>query len=1029
MERNTASRPAAAPDAATVQKARPVTGGSLPPLLAQVFLREPPAFPAWLLIFLYGGAGAALGRGDGWAWIAVSAAIALVRVMTAVRALSPMASPRGIRIAAAAFVLTHVAQAAAWIVLMHAPATSEHSLVRTATSLAAAMLLSAWCLRGWRSGWAGALLGWCGVTVFVALRMWDSLPLASIGLLIWLPATGWAGLAPPPPLQSAPAAPRTTRPGRTTAPTPEGSTRRGVQLAIHAANAPMIAVYDGRIFDMNRSAEAYLGLTAAQCLGLSASEVLKLDPPSALDAADPAVERYALVSVDSSEPAEIAGLPVKARIRLGRSSGHAAIAVVALAAGPEYALDRELGTDARRLAEWLGADSSEVWYRDETGHLYLPKRFDSGRALPRAPDSDAFPLASLVPEDERPYVDTLYREQLTGGQTFDQRLTLIDADGMARSARVVCLSRPGFGGQAGAVIGIASDSQARGKPPIWRSDLLSELPVLIWLIDASGRLVHAHSADVHRWGLRIEPRLRPSWVTALALQAGSEEPFARAVQRALEEGKPTFDLLNYRTSRSGGRLALRSHLVPFHSPAGEGRSRRAVMVMDTIAAVRELLEHERLRLSKAQYKDLVEASPNLIWACDSAFRFTFVSRRACRDVYGHTVEELLGAPMNTLLDPDADQTATRQAMVGLRNNRALRDVEMAQITKDGRRITVAVSGVALRSPDGSFAGAIGINVDVTALKQREARLAEALRVERSVLDSAGQAIAVVKSGAVARCNDAFLQLLQMQPGELAAVPVADLFAERSQWAEVANSAERAVAADGGVAREIRVRRCGPAGSPEEFIWCQLTLRAIGEGEYVIALADIDHIRRREAHAQHDARHDELTGLPNRRLLAERVRAALATSALRNSGCAILVFDLDGFKPINDRFGHPAGDLVLREIAQRLQNAVRPQDTVARIGGDEFALLMPDCGSAQDVEGIAQRILRELAQPLTSSDLGGARLTASLGVVMAPDHGREPEWLMRLADRAMYDAKLSGGDRVVFSGAANEYTDPAARRAS
>jgi diguanylate cyclase (GGDEF)-like protein len=300
-----------------------------------------------------------------------------------------------------------------------------------------------------------------------------------------------------------------------------------------------------------------------------------------------------------------------------------------------------------------------------------------------------------------------------------------------------------------------------------------------------------------------------------------------------------------------------------------------------------------------------------------------------------------------------------------------------------------------------------------------------------VLDSAGQAIAVVKAGLVARCNDAFLQLLQMRPDELATTPVSDLFTERSHWNEASGSAERASLADGAVSREIRVRRAALVGEPEQFLWCQLTLRAIGEGEYVLALANIDQIRRREADAHHDARHDELTGLPNRRLLSERVRAALATTALRNSGCAILVFDLDGFKPINDRYGHPAGDLVLKEIAQRLQNVVRPQDTVARIGGDEFALLMPDCGSAQDVERIARRILRELAQPLTSSDLAGSRLTASLGVVMAPEHGSDPEWLMRVADRAMYDAKLDGGNRVVFSPTGTSvFADPgAARRVS
>ncbi|HEX4583191.1 MAG TPA: diguanylate cyclase [Burkholderiaceae bacterium] len=1007
-----------------MHRSRPDVEG-ISPEQKRVFLREAPAFPAWLLIFLFGGAGAALGRADGWAWIGAAAAIALVRVLIAIRALSPRAPSRGDSLLGVLFIATHLAQAAMWVMLLWTADASSHAEVRIAASLAFAMMLSAACLRGWRAGWLGALAGWGAAAVGLSFGLWDAVPVASVTLLVLLPAIAWAGLGPSKVQQPIGSPMRATR-TRPDIPIPAGSTRRGMQLAIHASSAPMIGLHDGRIFELNKSAEAFLGRAADQCVGRPLAELVRLDPPSALDAAYPSVERHALVTPELPGDPDVATAPVRARIRVGRSGGHVAVAVVALTPPPGYAADHELGTDARRLAEWLGADSTEVWYRDETGHLYLPKRFDGGVLAQRRAAADAFPLAMLVPEDERPIIDTLYREQLAAGRTFDERLTLTDADGMKRSVRVVCLSRPGLGRQDGAVIGVVTESAARSVQ-VWRPDPLSQLPALIWLIDASGRVIHAHSSDVQRWGLRIEPRLRPSWASALALQADSQDAFANAVQRALD-GKPTFDLMNYRTGRSGGRMPLRSHFVPFQALGGEGGSRRAVMVMDTIASVRELLEVERLRLSKAQYKDLVEASPNLIWACDGAFRFTFVSRRACRDVYGHTVEELVGKPMTVLLDPLTDQTSTRTALASLRG-RALRDVEMAHITKDGRRITVAMSGVALRSPDGNFAGAIGINVDVTALKQREARLAEALRVERSVLDSAGQAIAVVKSGAVARCNDAFLQLLQMRPDELAEVPVADLFAERNHWDEVASAAERASVSDGAVSREIRLRRSGPASAPEQFVWCQITLRAIGEGEYVVAMADIDQIRRREAHAQHDARHDELTGLPNRRLLAERVRAALATSALRNSGCAILVFDLDGFKPINDRYGHAAGDLVLREIARRLQNVVRPQDTVARIGGDEFALLMPDCGSMQDVERIARRILRELAQPLTVADLGGATLTASLGVAMAPEHGRDPEGLMRLADRAMYDAKVDGGDRVMFAGTLSSFADQVTRRAS
>jgi diguanylate cyclase (GGDEF)-like protein/PAS domain S-box-containing protein len=1010
---------------ATLQRARTGIGGALAPERKAVFLREAPAFSVWLLIFLFGGVGLAHGRANGWIWIGVSAAIALLRVLIAMRALAPQRSHRAISTLAIGYLATHIAQAALWLVPVLAPGSPALSDWRTSASLATALLVSAACLRGWRAGWLVALVGWGAAGLTTAIGLWASLPVASIGFGMLLAAIAWAGLAPGGPT-AAPA-----RVTRLALPAPTGgSTRRGMQLAIHASATPMIGVYDGRIFDLNKSAEAFLGRPAAQCLGRPAAELLKVDPPSALDAAYPGAERRALVTPEMPDFAGVATVPVMAHIRVGRSGNQrVAIAVISLAAGPDYSSDRELGTDARRLADWVGADASEVWYRDETGHLHLPRRFDPGRPLEPGPDSDAFPLAPLVPEDERPYVNTLYREQLAAGHTFDDLLTLRDSAGVPRSVRVVCLSRPGLGGQRGAVIGVVADGAARATGQVARSDLLSELPVLIWLIDASGRLIHAHTGDVRRWGLRIEPRLRPAWTSSLALEAASQPPFAHAVQQALE-GKPTFDLLNYRSSRSGGRLALRSHFAPFHTHIGEGKIRRAVMVMDTIASVRELLDIERLRLSKAQYKDLVEASPNLIWACDSAFRFTFISRRACRDVYGYEVEELLGRSMSLLLDAAADQTGARQALVGLRENRALRDVDMSHRTRDGQRITVAMSAVALRQSDGSFAGAIGINVDVTALKQREALLADALRVERTLLDSAGQAIAVVKAGAVARCNDAFLQLLQMRPDQLATKPVADIFAERTHWSEVADASDRASASDGAVAREIRVRRAGPTGTPEQFVWCQLTLRAIGDGEYVVALADIDQIRRREAHAQHDARHDDLTGLPNRRLLSERVRAALATSGLRNSGCAILVFDLDGFKPINDKFGHPVGDVVLREIARRLLNIVRPQDTVARIGGDEFALLMPDCGATQDVERIAQRILREVAQPLTEADLGGAQLTASLGVVLAPEHGHDPERLMRLADRAMYDAKVGGGDRVVFCGsAARVIAEQTARRAS
>jgi diguanylate cyclase (GGDEF)-like protein len=199
-----------------------------------------------------------------------------------------------------------------------------------------------------------------------------------------------------------------------------------------------------------------------------------------------------------------------------------------------------------------------------------------------------------------------------------------------------------------------------------------------------------------------------------------------------------------------------------------------------------------------------------------------------------------------------------------------------------------------------------------------------------------------------------------------------------------------------------------------WAWGVVWARCIAPGEFVLVLADIDSIRQREADALHDAQHDELTGLPNRRLLAARANAALAGTALRNTQCAVIAIDLDGFKEINDLYGHKVGDTVLREVATRLARVLRPQDTVGRRGGDEFAMLIPDVGTRTDVERIAVRILQAVAQPVLLAGGQPGAVSASLGIALAPDQGRDLERLLQIADLAMYEAKLKGKNRYAFA---------------
>ena len=155
-----------------------------------------------------------------------------------------------------------------------------------------------------------------------------------------------------------------------------------------------------------------------------------------------------------------------------------------------------------------------------------------------------------------------------------------------------------------------------------------------------------------------------------------------------------------------------------------------------------------------------------------------------------------------------------------------------------------------------------------------------------------------------------------------------------------------------------------------------------------------------------ALHDALTGLANRRLLAERMQIALAHSGLHKSAMAVVCLDLDGFKQINDTLGHGAGDTLLKMVAERLVGAVRDEDTVARLGGDEFIVALWHVGSAEDAAMIAAKVIEVVSQPYEIED-HTVSITTSVGVGLYPTHGGDSATLMESADLALYEAKRAG----------------------
>jgi len=176
--------------------------------------------------------------------------------------------------------------------------------------------------------------------------------------------------------------------------------------------------------------------------------------------------------------------------------------------------------------------------------------------------------------------------------------------------------------------------------------------------------------------------------------------------------------------------------------------------------------------------------------------------------------------------------------------------------------------------------------------------------------------------------------------------------------------------------------------------------------------DITERKEAEALLAHQAHHDLLTGLANRRLLYDNLTRALAVARREGSMVAVLFIDLDGFKASNDRLGHLTGDRFLKAVAARLRERVRPSDTVARIGGDEFAIILSAVAKAEHAAEIAQDILEGCLRPY-HVDGDELRASASIGVALSPLDANDADGLLRAADAAMYKSKEDGGASFHF----------------
>jgi len=215
--------------------------------------------------------------------------------------------------------------------------------------------------------------------------------------------------------------------------------------------------------------------------------------------------------------------------------------------------------------------------------------------------------------------------------------------------------------------------------------------------------------------------------------------------------------------------------------------------------------------------------------------------------------------------------------------------------------------------------------------------------------------------------------------------------------------------------QIRIR--GPEGDERWLAWYAMPAGDAPNSGAFLATVDITALKDAESMLSLQATHDALTGLPNRRLLFDRLSQSLAALERQPATVGVLFMDLDRFKPVNDDLGHDAGDRLLQVVAGRIQTVVRTTDTVARVGGDEFVVVLGQLSAERDVAhasaGRVAAMIVESVEQAVELDAGRASVAASIGIVLTTDAHEDPDALLRDADAAMYIAKRSGGSNYAF----------------
>jgi len=596
----------------------------------------------------------------------------------------------------------------------------------------------------------------------------------------------------------------------------------------------------------------------------------------------------------------------------------------------------------------------------------------------------------------------------TGAPADIEEYKIVGRDGRPR-IRKLCISlRRNSAGEPIGFRGVSRDvtEQVQAERALEESEkryrrILEEIDDGYWEIDLAGRFTFFNDAMC-----RISRKTKEELMGLKASQDATPET-AEKMYKAFEEvyltGTPA-DLADYEIIKGDGTTGI------FEMSTSLMRDKGGAPI-GFRGITRDVTERKRaeraLQESEERYRTILEDINEGYFETDLRGTITFANKAAAK-ILGFTPEELVG--MNNLEQKDP-VTATRVSSIFNTVYRTGRNADIADyetIAKDGSRRILNMHISLMRNDGGEPVGFRGLSRDVTEQVKAEQALKESDERYRNLFEKTASPIMITDpEGCFIDWNEAALAFLECTREDLAGKNIHDFLPPEVR--------------KGGARREKDYWRRDRTAEAEYLIRerikvleLSMTPAVLNGRDVVFGVGkDVTERKQTEERLAYMATHDQLTGLPNRILFNDRLEHELERSRRDKRMLAVILFDLDRFKEVNDTLGHSIGDLLLRELGGRLKGCLRHSDTVARMGGDEFFMLLCDITGEKDADVIAEKILEIVREPFMIEH-HTINITASLGVAFYPKDGNDVETLVKKADIAMYQTKGSGPDQYRHS---------------